>query len=107
MKRPAEAYCVSSGTLRTDHLIVNFADELDRWQHFNCFDLISEDVVEWGRESARSIIMDDAPDNADWVLGRLFDELCNVAGPGFYFGAAEGDGACFGFWPDFTEENDA
>jgi hypothetical protein len=38
------------------------------------------------------------------VYERVFDALNNVSPQGFYFGASEGDGACFGFWKAEEEE---
>ena len=42
------------------------------------------------------------------VINNVFDALNVYAPKGYYFGALEGDGACFGFWPlpDDEEYND-
>lgn len=42
------------------------------------------------------------------VINAVFDVLDVYAPTGYYFGALEGDGACFGFWPlpDDEEYND-
>lgn len=42
---------------------------------------------------------DDWSDEAAYAAAETLWELLNDAAPvGFYFGASEGDGACFGFW---------
>ena len=38
------------------------------------------------------------------VISDVFDALDTYAPKGYYFGALEGDGACFGFWPLSDDE---
>ena len=38
-------------------------------------------------------------ENVSWLITDLFDALDAIAPEGHYFGAIEGDGADFGFWP--------
>lgn len=38
-------------------------------------------------------------EEAHWLLEELFVVLDEYAPDGFYFGASEGDGTDFGFWP--------
>jgi hypothetical protein len=38
-------------------------------------------------------------DDASYLLEDLFNILNDVAPAGYYFGAHEGDGSDFGFWP--------
>lgn len=94
MKPP---YSVSHGTLRTVDLIESFLGELELWDRakfkelhaevpFDAWD--SQDNEWWDSEDASYFLNED-----------LFDALNNVAPEGFYFGAHEGDGSDFGFWP--------
>ena len=39
-----------------------------------------------------------------YIVQEMFDSLNNIAPDGCWFGASEGDGACFGFWTDDDEE---
>lgn len=99
-----EPIIVSEGTLRTEDLIPTFASTLRRrlvdseregrpvpesaWE-------ILEDI-EGMVESGDISYYDSA--NASYDLDWLFDNLNSYAPTGMYFGSAEGDGACFGFW---------
>lgn len=89
-------WIVSTDTLRVDHL----ADAM-----LGTFDRLAQDVPEPFRSDLQQVAAYasdavgpascDAWDVAlDWAQQRL-DELAPF---GFYFGASEGDGACFGFW---------
>lgn len=40
------------------------------------------------------------------VINDVFDVLNEYAPEGYYFGTLEGDGACFGFWPLYNDDND-
>lgn len=44
-------------------------------------------------------------DDVYWDLETLYDILNDVAPEGTYFGANEGDGSDFGFWPLPAEED--
>jgi hypothetical protein len=93
---------VSSGTLRSEDLLSAFSAELD-YQ-------LKRQVSRFPRAAHRKLIrdaekmletMEDAehePDGASDLVAELEDALCGFAPPYGYFGAAEGDGACFGFW---------
>jgi len=45
---------------------------------------------------------------SSWLNDDIFDAMCEIAPPGFYFGATEGDGSDIGYWrcPDDEEEED-
>lgn len=77
-KRQPTIGSVSSGTLRSEDLIDAFEAELEYL----------------GAELPRP-----CDDPAEYV-SELFDALGELAPPYAYFGANEGDGADFGFWPD-------
>lgn len=79
---------VSHATLRTEDLLGSFVNAL-RWA---CPD--------------RELSLDDwtvpgfyDSEAAQWELERLFDTLSELAPEGCTFGAHEGDGSLFGFWP--------
>lgn len=81
---------VSSGTMRPDDLIPEFAYTLHqlakragRVREFRA--LLKE---------CESYTPDDAPD----IVNDLFDALQEFAPPYFYFGAHPGDGSDYGFW---------
>jgi hypothetical protein len=89
-------WIVSTDTLRTDHLADAYLGALDR---------LGQDVPEPFRSDLQqcaayaSAAVGPEPCEAwdlavDWAAERL-GELAPI---GFYFGASEGDGACFGFW---------
>ena len=89
---------VSTGTLRTADLLDAFADELEYQVQCNAELPLSH------RESLLNMVWDAReidPDHedADEILNDLQDALQEFAPPYSYFGANEGDGADFGFWP--------
>lgn len=90
---------VSSGTMRTEDLLDTFASELahymkrmrltrDQRKRFNA---LIKDVHnlpdEWPGDSGEGLVSD------------LFDALDEIAPPYTTFGANEGDGADYGYWP--------
>lgn len=101
-------WIVSTDTLRTEDLLVRYwqtAEQLaqlaDRPQLINPSTLAGlEKLV--GEDSRESDWNDQ---EAAELLEDLHEALSDVAPVGFYFGASEGDGACFGFWlgEDWTE----
>lgn len=88
---------VSEGTLRDEDLISAFAGELDYYlKHLR----LSRDqrarfakLVRIAGNDANEGLFDSE------FVNTLQDALGEIAPPYCYFGAAEGDGACFGFWP--------
>jgi len=82
---------VSHGTLRDQDLADAFASVLREKPE-------GHDTCNW--RLLRSLEERDfeKEDNGT-ILEEAFDELESLAPPGYYFGAHEGDGSCFGFWP--------
>lgn len=95
----AQIGAISSGTLRTEDLLQAFADELEYHVKRN------KGARGIGLPAKRKLVREayavDAGDElyADEIVQELSDALETFAPPYAYFGANEGDGACFGFWP--------
>jgi len=91
---------VSEGTLKTSDLIEAFAGFIEnhRFDHADWFDLHSAlaDYFEGHLNDEQQ----------DYLLEDLRTVMEDIAGPNVYFGTAEGDGACFGFWPLPEEEKE-
>lgn len=94
---------ISSGTLRTEDLMTAFADELER---------IAPELSEIAEARAVATLA-----NAGWLhvyeseeasdlVDALSDALSEHAPPFCYFGASDGDGADFGFWPSMESINE-
>lgn len=97
-ERKAEFGSISTCTLRTQDLIRAFTDELEHLEHGGT------QAQEITRNINESIWEDDNDpywdsEDAQHTLEELFDALNEYAPPYGYFGAHEGDGADFGFWP--------
>ena len=98
---------ISSGTLRAADLLGTFADELEYHVQRNAEEWCSDD----GRKRRDELLalvtetrdgsIEDEGDLADAVLEELQDALGEFAPPYTYFGAHEGDGADFGYWPSW------
>jgi len=87
---------ISCDTLDPLDLINKFAGALKYG-----FDALPEEleaeVIDW-LEDDFGEPTDDDREQMGWILDELFDLLNDNAPEGYYFGAQEGDGACFGFW---------
>jgi hypothetical protein len=89
---------VSHGTLRESDLISRFLSKLDSCNPSESKKLRKDygirsntNIEKWVKKN---------PDDAGYLLNdELFEALQEVAPPGHYFGAHEGDGSDFGFWP--------
>lgn len=91
---------VSHGTLRTEDLIAAFANTLDEYT----FDKYPPDLAKLRLEVDKYLQQEEDErdeDEGQYILEDLFDALGELAPPYAYFGAHEGDGACFGFWPSW------
>jgi hypothetical protein len=96
MSRKAAVGSVSSGTLRTDHLLRAFAWELARLDKAEEFSELIEEAARWLNTVGTD---DEWQDNGLDIVEELSNALNEFAPPGHYFGAHWGDGADFGFWP--------
>ncbi len=81
---------VSEGTLRTEDLLRAYRGKLA--------ELDSEN--QYGKLIHEAKHADPEDDDTMYVLEELADALQEFAPDYVYFGAVEGDGACFGFWAD-------
>lgn len=88
---------VSEGTLRTGDLLDTFAWELR--YHMKRMRLTREQRKRFGNiMRAANGGHGGSADDAE-IVDELQDALSDLAAPYSYFGASDGDGACFGFWP--------
>lgn len=84
------------GTLRGEDLLPAFADELKRLDpHHSLVKEAYEIMATWGTG-------DESEENEQIseTVNAIQDALQEYCPPFVYFGTLEGDGACFGFWPD-------
>ncbi len=91
MTRKARIGSISSGTLRSKDLLPAFAGELE----------LLDAAGRYTGLVAESRSVDADSDEAREVLGDLEQALGELAPPYCYFGAHRGDGADFGYWPDW------
>lgn len=87
-------WIVSCDTLRPEDLLVKFWSAAEQISA-DLTDLLPDLQRLVGEDSSESDWNDE---QAGWALESLTDRLQDAAPTGFYFGASEGDGACFGFW---------
>ena len=89
---------ISHGTLRSVDLLETFADELNRCSADHALVIEARTMLDaWD---------DNEPEEASELIGELQDALQEYAPPYCYFGAHEGDGSDFGFWPDMYAIDD-
>lgn len=115
--KPATLGSISHGTLRTEDLLSAFISELE-WQvsrngeYFsrpenfgerdNLASLIGE-AQDCFAEDGNEIDADKEYEASELANETLPDALNSFAGPYCYFGAHEGDGSDFGYWPSMSE----
>jgi hypothetical protein len=96
---------ISTGTLRPEDLIPAFNNALTQIHdgHYCDIDEMMDDeagnAAEFGKQPSNDELQ-------RRVVDRLMDELQDACPPFVYFGALEGDGADFGFWPDMDRLNE-
>ena len=94
---------ISHGTLRTDDLLSAFADELDRLEVEGEYrDLVDEAQAMLTLLANGWTTLADTEESAG-LVNALTDALGEYAPPYCYFGANEGDGSDFGYWPDWHQ----
>jgi len=82
---------VSEGTLRPEDLLESFGSFLKKASPEAYLQVLESFVKE-------TLRLEDDETRASLI--EHFDNALNYVAPaGTYFGAHEGDGACFGFWP--------
>jgi len=87
---------ISRGTMRNEDLIPAFARLLDDLR--DPANLAHAAIVKESYEMIEHDLLDS--EDAAWMLNEgLFDALNEYAPEDCYFGAIEGDGSDFGFWP--------
>ena len=92
------------GTLRVEDLLEAFADELARLDDGGDFSAL---IGEAQRELDTVELDGGESELASEVITELSDALQEFAPPFCYFGAHEGDGSDFGFWPSMEAVSDA
>ena len=111
--KPFTLGSVSSGTLRTEDLLPVFAytlADLARSPVSNTLVFKSEHMAEIWQDAIDTIDQDthpDAEDSGPEQLAALIDAIQEYCPPFVFFGAHPGDGADFGFWPDWEALDDA
>ena len=88
---------ISHGTLRAADLLLCFASELDYLRGNDDATKLVDRLPTIGEGDETEI--DDSREDAVNLLETLSDELDRLSPPYCYFGAHEGDGSDFGFWP--------
>ncbi len=88
---------ISHGTLRTPDLLEAFANELE-WLTASDNELVEEARAVLTLDRAGWSELADSEEAND-LVSSMTDALNELAPPYCYFGANEGDGSDFGFWP--------
>ena len=90
--KPFQLGSISTGTLRTDDLLRAFGNILEQLTESSFLT----------RNAYRLTTMNHASQQeCDDVIAELEEALQELCPPFVYFGAHPGDGADFGFWPDW------
>lgn len=100
MSSPFRLGSISTGTFKTEDLLPRFAEQL---ASFDAAHTYVQDSYEIRERPGSSYPEDDALE----LLSDIEHELSNLCPPFVYFGAHPGDGADFGFWPDWDALHEA
>lgn len=99
---------VSHATMRTEDLIPEFAYILEKYAPERYESLRAEYASLFEEMDAEDFEDFEDHESASYLTGALFEELDAIAPPYCYFGASEGDGSDYGFWPSIESlEEDA
>ncbi len=90
MTKTASFGSISSGTMRPQDLIPDFAGELERLGGGKTHQQLIHEA---------DSLTDYDSEDADEIMAELVDALSEYAPPYGYFGSHPGDGADYGFWP--------
>lgn len=85
---------VSEGTMGVNALIRKYLAVLETYAPDNYKAYIEANPELKDREMWMALDVEDK----SYIVDELADELNKIAPEGYYFGASEGDGACYGFW---------
>lgn len=105
IKHPAEIGSISHGTMRTEDLLPLFARELGTLARRNRLSGFYRSLLRDARLIEKSGKWSSG--DAIHVLDELFESLDDFAPMYCRFGAHEGDGSDYGFWPLDIEEVEA
>ncbi len=104
----AEIGTISHGTMRNEDLIPTFMAEIERLDLEQAKKIReneeNKDIFDWLENEEKTEEPEYASDPMAWIRLRifvndLFDVLNEYAPEYCYFGATEGDGSDYGFWP--------
>ncbi len=101
---------ISNGTHQPESLLPAFGYELERLTRdmgINPWRQLMAEAKAYATVSAAGHLSLEGLQAAQDIVGELIDALNELAPAYTYFGAAEGDGACFGFWPCLASLEDA
>lgn len=96
---------VSSGTLRSEDLLSVFVDTIETIYDQNQTSPDEDLQGLLDHAAALDTESDDEADDVSDTIDELIAELDRIAPEGCVFGAHEGDGALFGFWPAVEDED--
>jgi len=96
--KPFTLGSISTGTLRTEDLLPAFAEAYRPFNAHGPLIKICDAVIRGGKDVEEEDLGD--------IIDRLQHNLNEICPPFVYFGTHPGDGADFGFWPDWDTIND-
>ena len=98
---------VSHGTMRAEDLIPTFACILERENPAMLETIRAEYADTFAEMDSDDFDGFEDYETANWLLESLFDAMDVISPPYCYFGASEGDGADYGFWPSIDSLEDS